>query len=1129
MKEKFPTVKEALEAAKAQKESETDFPQLESPQLAQENETEVFEKLEDITVESLKLQDLELNPHDESPTSNKDWGEIVSEIYEEREPDDTSPISKTTQSLKDIAHKMTQEAREEWNSVKQKTQSVIEKMGSFFRRGIDEMNDSARELQSTILPLAMPSENAQTQESPKSVAMGDVDEQSPQKEEQQQDAESDAMFHMKPLRAQAFMRYDPEPIDVPKHKDAAMHIPEYLAIPLSEKFPSKEKNIPVLDAKYASRVRLLPAKKTDEQPKEQPKATQADAGSEVRLQADSSLPRTIIYRSPTAMRKNLDTPTFRYKQNTERLNAAMREQVRTKGFDVQVSGDFSPFRETGIIESMQIDLSSPPYNGPRLPSPPTPHFVTTESERFYQSLLNDDVPEYVDEQDIAENDAAEDAIQEQEWQKYQEQLDESFAAIERMHDAPTADATQAVESAPLPQTSPAQHTARHVAQPIAQAGQGAAPNDTTQAPAPQPQADPAAAALPAQHESAQPASLAPASADMPPQPVPAQAIVPQQPTFAPTQNPAPTSSTSAIPPQAPATQAQSHFAWQQNAQSYLGAWQPQPSSPVPQTRPSTTPFVLPAVSVVAPAHEPAPAIAPQQPTFAPTQNPAPTSSTSAIPPQAPAASASAYPQNLGHIAPAAPTDYVASPLALQNPESRARFMLPPLAFLQSPTSEHFEIDETEIDRKVNNLLGKLRLFKIEGDIVGIHTGPIVTTFEYRPAPHIKVSRILNLSDDLAMALQAKTLRIEAPVPGKDVVGIEIPNSQSETILLRDVLQSEAFVRSLSPLTLALGKDIIGRPFVTDLRRLPHLLIAGTTGSGKSVGINAMILSLLYRNTPRELKFIMIDPKMLEFSVYNDIPHLLTPVITESKKAISALAATVGEMEKRYAAMSALQAKNIETYNQKVGRDAALPYIVVVIDELADLMMTGGKEVEFHIARLAQMARASGIHLIIATQRPSVDVVTGSIKANLPARISYKVGAKVDSKVILDTFGAETLLGKGDMLFNQPDGSGIVRLHAPWSSEDEITRIVEFLKSQGAPEYDEEFLKGSEPSARGSAFEGDDLYEQAKQVILNDRKTSTSYLQRRLGIGYNKAANIIEELEREGFLSAPNSKGAREIL
>ncbi|MDE7217373.1 MAG: DNA translocase FtsK, partial [Helicobacter sp.] len=571
-----------------------------------------------------------------------------------------------------------------------------------------------------------------------------------------------------------------------------------------------------------------------------------------------------------------------------------------------------------------------------------------------------------------------------------------------------------------------------------------------------------------------------------------------------------------------------HRAWQQNAQSYLGAWQSPTSPAVPQTRPSQTPFVVPAGSIV-PAPEPthAPAISPQPQNFAPAQNLAPAAP---MPAQNLAPTSSSIPpQNVGHIAPEAPTVYVASPLALQNPESRARFMLPPLAFLQSPTSEHFEIDETEIDRKVNNLLGKLRLFKIEGDIVGIHTGPIVTTFEYRPAPHIKVSRILNLSDDLAMALQAKTLRIEAPVPGKDVVGIEIPNSQSETILLRDVLQSEAFVRSLSPLTLALGKDIIGRPFVTDLRRLPHLLIAGTTGSGKSVGINAMILSLLYRNTPRELKFIMIDPKMLEFSVYNDIPHLLTPVITESKKAISALAATVGEMEKRYAAMSALQAKNIETYNQKVGRDAALPYIVVVIDELADLMMTGGKEVEFHIARLAQMARASGIHLIIATQRPSVDVVTGSIKANLPARISYKVGAKVDSKVILDTFGAETLLGKGDMLFNQPDGSGIVRLHAPWSSEDEITRIVEFIKSQGEPEYDEEFLKGSEPSARSSTFEGDDLYEQAKQVILNDRKTSTSYLQRRLGIGYNKAANIIEELEREGFLSAPNSKGAREIL
>ncbi len=460
------------------------------------------------------------------------------------------------------------------------------------------------------------------------------------------------------------------------------------------------------------------------------------------------------------------------------------------------------------------------------------------------------------------------------------------------------------------------------------------------------------------------------------------------------------------------------------------------------------------------------------------------------------------------------------------------YIFPPLDFLQASTGISFDVDEVEIDKKINNLLGKLKLFKIEGDIVNIHTGPIVTTFEYRPAPHVKVSRILNLSDDLAMALQAKTLRIEAPVPGKDVVGIEIPNNQSHLILLRDVLESQAYKTSSSPLTLALGKDIVGNSFVTDLRKLPHLLIAGTTGSGKSVGINSMILSLLYRNTPQTLKFIMIDPKMLEFSVYNDIPHLLTPVITEPKKAISILAATVVEMEKRYNAMSAAQTKNIENYNQKMQLEGkeSLPYIVVVIDELADLMMTGGKEVEFHIARLAQMARASGIHLIIATQRPSVDIVTGSIKANLPSRISYKVGQKIDSKVIIDGFGAETLLGRGDMLFT--DGTGLKRLHAPWSSEEEIAKVVDFLKLQSAPQYDEDFLKIDDTSShigKSTISDTDDLYVQAKQIILSDNKTSASYIQRRLGIGYNRAANIIEELEREGFLSAPNTKGVREIL
>lgn len=463
------------------------------------------------------------------------------------------------------------------------------------------------------------------------------------------------------------------------------------------------------------------------------------------------------------------------------------------------------------------------------------------------------------------------------------------------------------------------------------------------------------------------------------------------------------------------------------------------------------------------------------------------------------------------------------------------FKLPPLEFLQQPSGQKVEIDEAEIDRKIQDLLGKLRMFKIEGDIARTYSGPIVTTFEFRPAPSVKVSRILTLEDDLAMALKAKTIRIQAPVPGKDVVGIEIPNQTVETIYLREILESELFQKSTSPLTLALGKDIVGKPFITDLKKLPHLLIAGTTGSGKSVGINAMILSLLYKNSPDNLKLIMIDPKMLEFSIYNDIPHLLTPVITQPKKAIAALASTVAEMERRYEAMSQAKTKNIENYNEKARKEGfePFPYIVVIIDELADLMMTGGKDVEYSIARLAQMARASGIHLIVATQRPSVDIVTGLIKANLPSRISYKVGQKIDSKVILDSFGAESLLGRGDMLFTPPGSSGLVRLHAPWSTEDEIEAIVDHLKSQRSAEYDESFLgeeeSGGTRGILGGEDSGDELYEEAKRIILSDKKTSISYIQRRLGVGYNKAATIIEQMEKRGFLSAPNNKGNREIL
>lgn len=466
------------------------------------------------------------------------------------------------------------------------------------------------------------------------------------------------------------------------------------------------------------------------------------------------------------------------------------------------------------------------------------------------------------------------------------------------------------------------------------------------------------------------------------------------------------------------------------------------------------------------------------------------------------------------------------------------FELPPTKFFQAaPKEKKSKVSEAQIDQKIGYLLEKLLMFKIEGDVVRTYTGPVVTTFEFKPAPNVKVSKILNLQDDLAMALKAQTIRIQAPIPGKDVVGIEVPNDDMQTIYIRELLESEIFQNSKSPLTMVLGKDIVGKPFVTDLKKLPHLLIAGTTGSGKSVGINAMILSLLYKNSPDNLRLVMIDPKMLEFSMYNEIPHLLTPVITKPTDAINALSNMVAEMERRYTLMSQTRTKNIENYNDKAKKEGydTIPYIVVVIDELADLMMTSGKDVEHSIARLAQMARASGIHLIVATQRPSVDVVTGLIKANLPSRLSYKVGQKVDSKIILDSLGAESLLGRGDMLFTPPGMSGLVRIHAPWSMETEIEQVVEFLKDQREVEYDMNFVKdrssgnGSSGSENADLGDLDSLYEDAKDVVLSDRKTSISYIQRKLRIGYNRAATIVEQLEKTGVLSEANAKGNREIL
>ncbi len=460
------------------------------------------------------------------------------------------------------------------------------------------------------------------------------------------------------------------------------------------------------------------------------------------------------------------------------------------------------------------------------------------------------------------------------------------------------------------------------------------------------------------------------------------------------------------------------------------------------------------------------------------------------------------------------------------------YELPTTQLLNAVCLKETSLDENEIDQKIQDLLSKLRTFKIDGDIIRTYSGPIVTTFEFRPAPNVKVSRILGLSDDLAMTLCAESIRIQAPIKGKDVVGIEIPNSQSQIIYLREILESELFQKSSSPLTLALGKDIVGNPFITDLKKLPHLLIAGTTGSGKSVGVNAMILSLLYKNPPDQLKLVMIDPKMVEFSIYADIPHLLTPIITDPKKAIGALQSVAKEMERRYSLMSEYKVKTIDSYNEQAPNNGveAFPYLIVVIDELADLMMTGGKEAEFPIARIAQMGRASGLHLIVATQRPSVDVVTGLIKTNLPSRVSFRVGTKIDSKVILDTDGAQSLLGRGDMLFTPPGANGLVRLHAPFATEDEIKKIVDFIKAQKEVQYDKDFLlEESRMPLDTPNYQGDDILERAKAVILEKKITSTSFLQRQLKIGYNQAATITDELEAQGFLSPRNAKGNREIL
>ncbi len=471
----------------------------------------------------------------------------------------------------------------------------------------------------------------------------------------------------------------------------------------------------------------------------------------------------------------------------------------------------------------------------------------------------------------------------------------------------------------------------------------------------------------------------------------------------------------------------------------------------------------------------------------------------------------------------------------------AGYQRPPTTLLKRNAAPKKSLEQMQAAQRgiAGMLTDVLADFGIKGEMRDVRPGPVVTLFEFEPARGTKSSRVIGLADDIARHMSARAVRI-AVVPGRNVIGIELPNVQRETVELREMLESQAFVASPAKLPITLGKTIGGEPVVGDLAKMPHLLVAGTTGSGKSVGVNAMIASLLFSRTPDECRFIMIDPKMLELGVYNGIPHLLAPVVTDPQKAVSALNWVIGEMERRYRRMSELGVRNIEAYNTRVrdggdGVDAnekPLPFIVVVVDEFADLMAVAGKDVELAVQRIAQMARAAGIHMIMATQRPSVDVVTGTIKANFPARMSFRVASKVDSRTILNEIGAEQLLGQGDMLFTA-DGGQITRLHAPFVSDQDVDAVAKHLKAQGKPDLvlDFDIAEESDDETAGEMPAGgeEDLYGRALAIVVRDQKASTSYLQRRLQIGYNRAADLIERMEREGIVGPANHAGKRAIL
>ena len=480
---------------------------------------------------------------------------------------------------------------------------------------------------------------------------------------------------------------------------------------------------------------------------------------------------------------------------------------------------------------------------------------------------------------------------------------------------------------------------------------------------------------------------------------------------------------------------------------------------------------------------------------------------------------------------------------------------PPLHLLDQP-SKQIEGQSAETIEFISRLIEKKLLdFGIEAKVISAQPGPVITRYEFEPAPGVKGSQVINLSKDLARALSVVSVRVVETIPGKTCMGLEIPNPNRQIVYLSEIMSSKVFADTSALLTVALGKDISGKPEVADIAKMPHLLIAGTTGSGKSVAINALVLSLLYKAKSNEVKMILIDPKMLELSVYEGIPHLLAPVVTDMRQAGHALNWCVGEMERRYKLMSTFGVRNLAGFNQKLKESIeqntpltnpfslslenpepleSLPQIVIVIDELADLMMVMGKKIEELIARLAQKARASGIHLVLATQRPSVDVITGLIKANIPARVAFQVSSKIDSRTILDQMGAETLLGKGDMLYMPPGTGYPIRIHGAFVSDQEVHKVVDFLKSKGTPTYKDEILNPNESESAlaensDSSGEKDPLYDEAVVIVLKTRKASISYVQRHLRIGYNRAARIIEDMEKAGLVTPMQSNGNREIV